>query len=89
MKVIHNFQALGSAGNLFIWPQKLCDENSIVVNIDADDAILGAQTLKVLNSIYQDQNIWYAHSKYLLIDPNYNNFTIRGPVSQKLYIPTS
>lgn len=25
MKVIHNFQALGSAGNLFIWPQKLCD----------------------------------------------------------------
>ena len=25
MKVIRNFQALGSAGNLFIWPQKLCD----------------------------------------------------------------
>lgn len=40
-----------------------------MVNIDADDAILGRQALKIVNSVYGDENIWYAYSKYLDYNP--------------------
>lgn len=53
MKIVHNFENINGA-NLFFWPQKLCNPDDIVINVDADDKILGAQALKIVNHLYKN-----------------------------------
>lgn len=46
-----------------LWIPKFCADENVVVVVDGDDAILGAQTLKILNSIYQkNKNLMYVYS---------------------------
>jgi hypothetical protein len=35
-----------------------CDENDIIVDLDADDFIIGKQVFQLINSIYQAGNIY-------------------------------
>lgn len=69
MRIIHNLQGVSSLGNIYFWTQKFCGKNDIVVNVDADDALLGVQAFKVLSSIYENENFWYVYSKHLSINP--------------------
>lgn len=49
---------------MYIYVKKFCNENDIVVNIDSDDALIGFQVFNVLNSVYQDPNVWYVYTTY-------------------------
>lgn len=45
-----------------------CGPNDIVIDIDADDALIGRQALNVINSIYQDDpNVWVLYTNYLIV----------------------
>lgn len=52
MIIIHNLQALGGLTNMYFWTQKFCKEDEIIVNLDADDAVLGTHAFKILSSVY-------------------------------------
>jgi hypothetical protein len=47
-------ERMRSLGYLYFGVRELCNYNEIVVNVDADDEMMGIQTLKVLNAIYQN-----------------------------------
>ena len=45
---------------------KFCNDDDLIVILDADDAYIGAQPLKVLNKFYEDPNIWYAWTRFVV-----------------------
>lgn len=46
-------QFLGTLANMHFWIKRFCGEEDIVLVLGKDEAILGRQALKILNSIYQ------------------------------------
>lgn len=46
--------------------RKYCKENEVIVNIDADDALIGHQVLKVVSHVYQAEEVWFMYSRYIL-----------------------
>jgi glycosyltransferase involved in cell wall biosynthesis len=64
IKIVHNLQKLNNLINLYVYSKKYCNDDNIVVFCDADDSLLGRQTLKLLNYVYQDENIWFVHTQY-------------------------
>lgn len=54
IKVVANKQHVGGLGNMYVWVNKLCNYDDIVIYVDSDDWFLGTQVLNVLNAAYQD-----------------------------------
>lgn len=84
--IVHNWQRMETLANMYFWTRKYCAPDSIVVIVDGDDSLMGTQTLQVLNSVYSEDKVWYAYSKYT------NNYVdqgrmVNGWVSQKLNLP--
>jgi hypothetical protein len=52
--IVRSMEMIRSLGYLYTGVRSLCNYNEIVVNVDADDEMMGIQTLKVLNAIYQN-----------------------------------
>ena len=50
---------------MYVWMNKYCNQQDIVVCADSDDWFVGSQVLKVLNALYQDPQKWFIYSKYL------------------------
>lgn len=49
---MHNFQQLGVLANMYLWIKKFCNSDDIIVIVDADDKVIGRQSLKIFNSVY-------------------------------------
>ena len=45
-----------------------CNEDDIVLDVDADDAFVGNQAFKFVNAIYHDNNLWQSNSVFIYID---------------------
>ena len=43
----------------------LCEEGSVVLNIDADDQLIGRQVMKLLNALYQSSSKWFIYSNFV------------------------
>lgn len=88
IKIIHNQVRIGALANLFFWTKKFCDQNDIVVNIDGDDAFIGKQVLKVISSVYENPDVWYAYSTFAILNPN-SGYIEKSKISKKLSFKTS
>lgn len=49
---------------MYLYIKRYCPKDSIVLNVDTDDALIGYQTFNVLNAVYQDPQVWYVYTKY-------------------------
>jgi hypothetical protein len=56
---------MGAMANLYYYIRELCSDGSIVVGVDADDSLIGAQVFNLLNKLYQNPETWYIYSNYL------------------------
>jgi glycosyltransferase involved in cell wall biosynthesis len=65
LTIIHNLQHLGPVTNMYLGINKFCNEDDIVVIVDADDALVGSQPLKVLNALYNRPTTWFLYSRYI------------------------
>lgn len=45
---------MGALANMYIGVKKYCKSNSVVINIDTDDSLIGTFTFQIVNAIYQD-----------------------------------
>lgn len=69
---------------MYVWVNKYCNHDDIVIHVDSDDWFIGNQVLNVVNAVYQDPEIWFVYSKYLTQIPNKR---FQNGVSSKLSIP--
>lgn len=54
VSLIRSLMQIRSTGHLYYGAKYFCKKGEIIVNIDTDDKIIGYQTLKILNTLYQD-----------------------------------
>lgn len=52
--------------------RQYCHDDDIVIDVDADDTLIGSQVFKVVNSVYQDPDIWQLNSVFIYFDPYKN-----------------
>jgi hypothetical protein len=67
IKIVHNKKRMRTLANVYYYMRTLCNEKSIIVNVDADDALIGAQTFNLFNKLYQNPEIWYVYSNYIIM----------------------
>ena len=70
IKYLHTNQHIGSLANHRYFIRKYCNPEDIVLIVDADDYLIGAQTLKIINHAYLDPQIWFVYTRYIY---SYNN----------------
>lgn len=58
--------------------RKYCNNNSVVLDVDADDAIIGRQVFRVVNAIYHDPDVWMFNSVFIY-DKNTEKEVTTGP----------
>lgn len=51
--IIENKQIIGALGNRDIISRNFCKNESIIVELDSDDALIGKQVLNVINRLYK------------------------------------
>ena len=62
--LLKNRENIGALGNKDFSIRNFCQEDSIIVDIDADDFLVGRQTLNVVNVFYQmNDKKWFMYSK--------------------------
>lgn len=42
-----------------------------MVDVDADDALIGRQVFNVLNSIFRNKDVWFAYSNHVVLEEKY------------------
>lgn len=66
MKLVRNLQYIGNLANMVFWIPEICADDDVVVVIDGDDAILGAQSLKIVNAAYHsNKELMYIYAQYI------------------------
>ena len=68
--LIRNPRNNGALANKDMSIRNHCSEGDIVIDIDADDALIGSQVLKLVNALYQHHHSWFIYSNYLNIKDN-------------------
>lgn len=76
IKIIHNLQHVGIMGNIHMHIKHYCGQNDIILIVDGDDSLIGTQTFKILNKIYQNPDYWLVHSKHLVRTDMIDRFKI-------------
>lgn len=82
--IVKTSRNLGALGNMYIWVRKYCSSDSIVVNVDSDDAVIGAQTFNILNAIYQDPETWYVYTRFMLHQRDGQELVIYHTISRTI-----
>lgn len=61
--LINNIKRVGAFENLYnaIY---MCDNDSIVATLDGDDQLAHPYVLKILNSVYQDPQVWLTYGQF-------------------------
>lgn len=45
-----------------------CGEDDIVLDVDADDVLIGMQVFKFINALFHDENLWQSNSVFIYMD---------------------
>ena len=63
--LIKNYEHVGALGNKYLTVTQHCGEGSIVFDIDADDSLIGRQSMKLMNALYQSTSNWFIYSNFI------------------------
>ena len=64
--LVKNVDKTGALGNRDLATRKICKNDSIIVEIDADDYIIGRQVFNVYNTYYREHpETWFMYSNYI------------------------
>lgn len=72
---------------MYFWINNECRDEEIVLNVDADDGVIGRMGFQVVNAVYQDANVWFAYSRYILTKDNHQ--VLQNGFSDKMSVPAS
>ena len=61
--IVENSHRIYSLANRFKAITKYCNEDEIIIDIDADDELIGVQVLKLFNAMYQSKpDVWFVYT---------------------------
>lgn len=61
-----NRQKIGALGNRDITIRNYCQPGSIILELDADDSLIGKQVFNTINRLYQkNKNFWFIYFNFL------------------------
>ena len=63
--LIKNYEHVGALGNKYLTVINHCKKGSIVFDIDADDSLIGRQSMKLMNALYQSTDNWFIYSNFI------------------------
>ena len=67
--IVKNTERIYSLGNRYKAVTQYCKEDEIVIDMDADDELIGCQVIKLFNMLYQSkEEVWLAYSNHLTYD---------------------
>ena len=71
IRIVQNTERTYSLGNRYKAITQYCREDEIVIDMDADDELIGSQVLKLFNILYKSQkDIWLVYINHLAYDDN-------------------
>ena len=62
--LIRNEKNIGALGNKVLNVFTMCEKGGIVFDLDADDAMIGRQVMKLFNALYQQSDKWFIYSNH-------------------------
>lgn len=65
MIIIKNKQRIYALANRNKGIKKYCKQNSIILDADADDSLIGRQVFRFINTIYHDKKVWMFNSVFI------------------------
>lgn len=65
--LIRHKHSIGALGNKDVMIRNYCNEGEIVVDMDADDSLIGAQVFKIINALYHRTDNWFIYSNFLFM----------------------
>lgn len=68
-KLINNKKRIGSLANVYK-AVHLCNNKTIVILLDGDDKFAHNNVLKIINSYYQNSDIWTTYGQYIVMPDN-------------------
>lgn len=69
--LLRNTKTLGASSNKDSGIKENCPPDSIVLDVDADDGLVGWQVMNVLNAIYQgEESPWVVYSNFIIVKFN-------------------
>ena len=57
-----------------------CKKGSIVFDIDADDSLIGRQSMKLMNALYQSTDNWFIYSNFIYEEKKKIKLGISKPI---------
>jgi hypothetical protein len=66
--ILHFHENIGALGNKDTMIRNYCFPGEIIVDLDADDSLIGSQAFKAINARYQSTNKWFIYSNYIYLD---------------------
>ena len=51
--------------NILSAAKDFCRPSDILVVVDGDDELIGRQVLKLLNSVFQKDNVWFMYTNFI------------------------
>ena len=66
--IVENRQRVYSLANRYKAITQYCNEDEIIIDIDADDELIGSQVLKLFNALYQAKpDVWFIYTNNVLL----------------------
>jgi hypothetical protein len=65
IKIVHTLQDVGALGTSYYFINKYCKRGEIVVAVTLPGKFIGSQALQVINSIFNNKEIWFLWSNIL------------------------
>ena len=69
VKLLRNKKHRAATENIYYTVHKYCDYNQIMYILDGDDEIIGAQTLRLFNAVYQKERLYVLYANFMSYDP--------------------
>ena len=83
MVIVSNMMPIGAFANKDSGIKENCNPGDIVLELDADDYLIGRQVFKTINAIYQQNKSWLAYSNFLIYHPDQK---VTPGISRKLRV---
>lgn len=86
LTIVKNVDSTGALGNRDLATRKLCRNDSVIVEVDADDYLIGRQVFNLYNTYYQEHpSLWFLYSNFIYAKKNTMKIGTNEKIEEKYF----